>query len=90
MREITATISSKGQVTVPVEVRRQLGVGPHDKLSFIIDEAGVHMRPPRFSLESVFGSMDPLSGTTTEDFEQQIEEAMEDHADSVVRKLQRS
>lgn len=39
-KELYATISSKGQITVPVEVRRYLKVLPKDKIAFIIDESG--------------------------------------------------
>jgi AbrB family looped-hinge helix DNA binding protein len=40
MKEIVSTITSKGQVTIPAEVRRYLGVGQGDKLSFVIDDSG--------------------------------------------------
>lgn len=42
-----ARITSKGQVTVPREVRRLLGVRAGDKLMFEEDETGVRMRPVR-------------------------------------------
>jgi antitoxin PrlF len=31
-----ATLTSKGQLTIPVEIRRQLGLRPGSKLSFIL------------------------------------------------------
>jgi len=40
-----AKITSKGQITVPREVRRILGVRPGDRLVFESDEAGVRVRP---------------------------------------------
>lgn len=42
-----AKITSKGQVTVPREVRRILGVRAGDKLIFENDESGVRVRPVR-------------------------------------------
>jgi AbrB family looped-hinge helix DNA binding protein len=42
-----ARITSKGQVTVPREVRRILGVHAGDKLMFENDESGVRVRPVR-------------------------------------------
>lgn len=42
-----ARITSKGQVTVPHEIRRALGVRPGDKLLFEKDGAGVRVRPVR-------------------------------------------
>ena len=42
-----ATITSKGQITVPLEMRRILGVRAGDKLMFEDDETGVRVRPVR-------------------------------------------
>jgi AbrB family looped-hinge helix DNA binding protein len=42
-----ATITSKGQITVPREVRRLLGVRIGDKLLFESDGKGVRVRPIR-------------------------------------------
>jgi AbrB family looped-hinge helix DNA binding protein len=38
-----ATITSKGQITVPVEIRRTLGVKPGDKLRFEQQENGIRV-----------------------------------------------
>jgi AbrB family looped-hinge helix DNA binding protein len=42
-----ARITSKGQITVPHEIRRALGVRPGDKLLFEKDGSGVRVRPVR-------------------------------------------
>jgi antitoxin PrlF len=42
-----AKITSKGQITVPIEVRRLLGVREGDRLLFETDSDGVHIRPVR-------------------------------------------
>lgn len=42
-----AKITSKGQITVPIEVRRILGVRAGDRLLFESDNNGVHIRPVR-------------------------------------------
>lgn len=42
-----ARITSKGQITVPHDIRRALGVRPGDKLLFEQDGAGVRVRPVR-------------------------------------------
>ena len=47
-----ATITSKGQITVPREVRRALGVRSGDKLLFESDGKGIRVRP--VSSESAF------------------------------------
>jgi antitoxin PrlF len=75
MDEFTATMTSKGQVTVPVEVRRRLGLKASDKLTFTIVGDEMRVRSPRAALEAVLGSIKQLPGTTTEDIERQIDEA---------------
>ncbi len=42
-----ATLTSKGQITIPVDVRRALGLETGDQLIFEHDESGVHVRPER-------------------------------------------
>lgn len=42
-----AKITSKGQITVPIELRRLLGVRAGDRLLFESDSNGVHIRPVR-------------------------------------------
>jgi AbrB family looped-hinge helix DNA binding protein len=42
-----AKITSKGQVTVPLEVRRMLGVRVGDRLMFESDDNGIRVRPVR-------------------------------------------
>jgi AbrB family looped-hinge helix DNA binding protein len=42
-----ARITSKGQITVPHEIRRALGVRPGDKLLFEKDGGDVRVRPLR-------------------------------------------
>jgi len=42
-----AKITSKGQITVPIEVRRMLGVKAGDRLLFESDGEGVRLRPVR-------------------------------------------
>lgn len=45
--EKQAKITSKCQITIPLEVRRALGVRPGDRLLFESDEQGIRVRPVR-------------------------------------------
>lgn len=38
----TATVTSKGQITIPKEVRDSLGVEPGDRVEFVAQEKGVY------------------------------------------------
>lgn len=86
MREITTTITQRGQVTLPAEVQRLLGVKPRDRVSFAIEEDQVRLVPARYTLESVAGSVEPP--TATEDLDSMIQEAKEERAEGLVAKLQ--
>jgi len=67
MKEIISTVTSKGQVTIPAEVREYLGIKSNDKIVFVIDQEGVvRLRVPRYtniaSLRGAAGSLNkPLS-----------------------------
>jgi antitoxin PrlF len=67
MKEIISTITSKGQVTIPAEVRKYLGIKTNDKIAFVIDAEGtVRLKVPRYpgiaSLRGAAGSLDkPLT-----------------------------
>lgn len=41
MKHIISTITSKGQVTIPAEVRKHLRISRGDKLSFVIEDGGL-------------------------------------------------
>ena len=43
----SSTISSKGQVTVPIEVRRRLGLKEGDRVEFAFEEGRTILRPAR-------------------------------------------
>lgn len=39
-RQLVTTLSSKGQVTIPISIRKHLGVTKNDKVAFIIEADG--------------------------------------------------
>ncbi len=41
MKEIISTVTSKGRVTIPAEIRKYLGITTNDKIGFVIDDEGV-------------------------------------------------
>ena len=45
--EKQAKITTKGQITIPLAIRRELGVGAGDMLLFEKDEDGIRVRPVR-------------------------------------------
>src|SRR5438874_1418350 len=39
-KEIYSTVTSKGQVTLPAEIRKHLGIATNDKIAFVIQPQG--------------------------------------------------
>ncbi len=55
-----STVTTKGQVTIPLAVRQLLGVKPHDQVTFRVSEGRVEILPSRMSLEDAYGAVKPL------------------------------
>lgn len=72
------TISSQGQVTVPVALRRRLGLDKGAKLRFVADRDGVRVMATPWTLESVIGSVAPIPGREEADLDLILEEAFGD------------
>lgn len=55
---ITATITSKGQITIPKAVRNLLRLQKGDRVSFVVhDETEAVMKPLARSVDDVFGTL---------------------------------
>jgi len=40
-----STITARGQTVIPAEIRRQFHLTPADRLEWIVDAAGIHVKP---------------------------------------------
>ena len=60
MAEYVTTITHKGQVTIPGELRRILGLKPRDKVAFDLVEGEVRLRPIKSPVLASYGSVKPL------------------------------
>ncbi len=91
MREIRASVTRRGQVTIPATVRRHLGVDTPDKVAFVLGEDGtvILKKPVTHTVMSLAGTIPALKGHTSVDFDAEIAEAMEDEADRIVAKMRR-
>lgn len=53
-----ATLTSKGQVTIPVDVREALNLQPQDKLNFtVLPDGTVIVRAKKRSIEDLAGAL---------------------------------
>ena len=85
MRSVVSTITTKGQVTIPAEIRRHLGVGEHDQVAFVIEGDHVRLQPVAFTLASAYGSVEPTAHP--EDFKALTQRAKEERARRTIAKL---
>lgn len=78
MKEITASVTQRSQVTLPAEVRRLLGIESRGKVVFVIDDDQVRLLPATYTLESAAGAVPPLGRDSDPD--DLIREAKEERA----------
>jgi AbrB family looped-hinge helix DNA binding protein len=86
MKQISAKVTERGQVTIPAEVRRALGLNPPAKVIFKIEGSEVRLVPAAFTLETAFGSVKPLPGAAI-DLDEQIRQAKEDRAAQLASRM---
>lgn len=84
-QELIRTVTTKGQVTIPVEVRRLLGVNGQDKVVFRIIEGRVELQPATMTLEATFGSIAPRKHP--EDFAELRNIAIEERVQHVIEQM---
>lgn len=87
MSEYTATLSSKGQLTLPSAVRKRLGLHTGDQISIVIEGDRVELQRIHHTIDSVRGSIPVLPGVETGDFDNLIDEAMEKHATEFIERM---
>ena len=52
----TAALTSKGQITIPIEVRRKMGLKPGDRVRFVEGENGEFiLKPKTGSIMDMYG-----------------------------------
>jgi AbrB family looped-hinge helix DNA binding protein len=87
MKEILASVTTKGQITIPAEIRHLLGVLPHDKVAFVVEDNQVRFARRGSVIEQTAGALrssePPL---TSKELRQAAEEAI---AEGVVERTER-
>ncbi len=70
----TATVTSKGQITIPKPIREALELEPGDRVAFRLnDEGKVILEPETLDLMGLFGSLkSAVSGVSVEDMRRAI------------------
>jgi len=69
----TATLTSKGQITIPKAIRDHLGVEPGDRLNFSIgSEGGVTVEPETVDFRSLRGMLKSKRHVSLQDMEKAV------------------
>ena len=84
---IEARISSKGQTTIPAEVREKLGLNTGDRIAFIEIEQGYMIIPRNRPVDVLFGSLAEyaMPNTTADDYDRSVGEGISDHVEGPAR-----
>ncbi len=80
MNKYVTTVTQKGQVTIPGELRKALKIKPKDRVAFELVDGDVRLRPISSWVASTYGSVKPL--TRPEDFSRIRQEAEEEWANA--------
>ncbi len=60
MAELSTTVTSKRQVTIPGEIRRALNIKPRDRIAFDLVDGKVLLRPIKSAVLASYGAVKPL------------------------------
>jgi AbrB family looped-hinge helix DNA binding protein len=70
---LVTTLTSKGQVTIPKEIRDELGLKPNDKIRFSLNNGRVTLQKAYLSLEELAGSI-PAIDVPMEEWDEIIQD----------------
>ena len=83
--QLVRTVTAKGQVTIPAEVRRRLGLAPGDRVIFAIEDDQVIVRAAPETLRSAYGAVAPLA--RPEDWQRARDIAIAEKAERTAREM---
>lgn len=78
----TALVSEKGQVTIPADVRRKLGIGPRSRVEIVVKDDEIVIRP-RKSIRDLEGILHRYAEGKSSDWDAIREETMRRVAEQV-------
>ena len=79
----TSRVTSKGQTTIPKDIRERLGIKTGDRVAFLLRDDGVLLRPVKGTLLDLRGSIKPRKHP--EDLDEVRQVAKEELAKKVAR-----
>lgn len=72
---LNSSMTTKGQVTIPAELRERLGLKPGDKVAFLERDGKVILQRLDNRVDSAFGLIKSTKSATLEDIDETISES---------------
>lgn len=69
---LTSSVTTKGQVTIPIELRQKLGIKPGDRVGFVEEGDRIVLRREETEVEAVFGLVTARKGVSLEQMDEAI------------------
>lgn len=83
MTELLTVVTRKGQITVPAEIRRALGLKEGDRVAVELDNGSARIRPARSDIEASYQAVPALDPPRT--LAEITEIAWDEHAQEAAR-----
>jgi AbrB family looped-hinge helix DNA binding protein len=81
-QQLTKVVTRKGQITVPVEIRRQLGIKEGDRVTFVVDGEEILFKRGDSVVQSTAGAFKGYGRRlSAEQLREAAEQAIADEAD---------
>ena len=63
---LSSSVTAKGQVTIPAELRERFGIKPGDRVGFVEEGERIVLQRQETAIEAVFGIVKASRGVTLE------------------------
>ncbi len=57
IRRYSSSVSPKGQITLPIEIRRELNIGAKDRVDIEMQDGQIRIVPRRYTVRSASGAV---------------------------------
>ena len=85
---LATPLTRKGQLTMLVEIRRHLGVGPKDRIEWVVEDDGrVKVQAARSRIDELGSAITEVPGREGRDYEEVRHLMLDDLADKIVRDM---
>lgn len=69
---LSSSVTTKGQVTIPIELREKLGIKPGDRVGFVDEGGRIVLQRQETAIEALFGVVKTSKGVTLEQMDDAI------------------